>query len=89
MWPLFLGESHSLQSWLSDRAAFVEDDCLRQVAEQVLGRPFINEDAKDFQIIQKDGVVDKYDIAYKGINLGCIEKKFEGLKYVVTFHPHK
>lgn len=67
-----------------------EADLLRQVAEQVLGRPFEEKDGKDFTMIHHPAYVGGYDLAYKGQKIGSVIWDYENeesVKWVCTFTP--
>lgn len=73
-------------------AAFrqAEEECLRKVMEQVLGRELRPEDKGSFQKIVLRGPASMYTIAYEGKPFGTVEWQIDPLAncYRITFHPH-
>lgn len=67
------------------------EDLLKEILRQILKREPVLEDAKDLCRITMDGVIDKYDLAYKGHKIGVvtIDSDYKNGKVGYTFYPYK
>jgi hypothetical protein len=63
-----------LFSTIANRMFMLEDEVLKKVASQCLGRDFTLEDAHLFTISMHDSWEDKYQLNYNGIPIGMIER---------------
>lgn len=76
---------------LSESVFKNKEKILQDIVEQVLQRPFVPEDAKDFNLVKMQGNPNTDFVLYKGITVGKIimQCNFRNLppKVEITFHP--
>lgn len=68
-------------------SARIKEQVIRQVMEHVLGRPVMDTDAKDFQLVTHNLHPGREFIGYKGNMLGELIWKFEGVTVSYIFEP--
>lgn len=80
-------EVHGMQDMIIKGIMDAKEAVFRQVIEQVIGRPSIPEDARDFTFVVKEGVPDKEIITYKGRPIGAMTFYTEGFTVGFRFDP--
>jgi hypothetical protein len=67
-----------------------EEDIIKQVLRQILGREPVLEDAKDLtKAYRTDISHTDYDLSYKNIPVGKVIFEFNGPSFSVTFTPNE
>ena len=67
-----------------------EEDVIKQVLKELLKRNPTFDDAKKVTRVFREGLYDKYTLAYDGSPLGIVEMNFSGIvphRYCVNFTP--
>lgn len=80
--------SDEAKLFIQQQAVRAENECLKGVLKQLLGREPSSGEGAMLSLIYKEGVYDKYLVQFQGRCVGSVIKSHEGNKYTVTFIPN-